>query len=378
MLHRHHAPGPVMIPVIVLAVACGGALEAARPGTAAAAVPWGTFSIVARDSVTGELGVAVQSRAFGVGAAVAWARAGVGAIATQSQTNESFGPRGLRFLAAGLDATETLDVLLRHDPGAANRQVGIIDAAGGVAAHTGAECNVWAGHRIATDVSCQGNILAGEAVVDTMIAAFQATDAELSRRLLAALVAGQAAGGDRRGVQSAALLVVRPSDMYPEYESRYVDLRVEDHVDPIPELIRVFEIHETTDLLRAHLRYAEQAGARGDSALAALEQRRVGETLRRVLARDDADASTLNALAWFTALAEVYLDDALEAARRAVALEPDNAEILDTLAEVHFRRGETAAAIDAARRALELEPDGPYYREQLERFEAARDAAGRK
>ncbi len=352
------------VPFALSALALVAAFGAATPAGA-------TFSIVARDSVTGELGVAVESRAFSVGSAVPWAAPGAGAIATQAQTNESFGPNGLALLAAGLDARAALDTLLARDPERAHRQLAIVDARGRVAAHTGASCSDWAGARAGAGYSCQGNILAGAAVVEAMAHAYETTEGELARRLLAALVAGQDAGGDKRGKQSAAILVVRPSERYPEYRSRYVDLRVEDHPDPITELVRVYEIHEAGDLVRAHLRYAEEYAARGDSGLARREEERVGETLERVLARGSRDASLLNGLAWFTALAGVHLDEALAAAERAAEVEPKNPEILDTLAEVHFRRGETAAAIAAGERALALDPESTYYKEQLARFRAA-------
>jgi uncharacterized Ntn-hydrolase superfamily protein len=357
--------------IIALTLAAAGAI--APLSTPAGAIePTGTFSIVARDSLTGELGVAVHSRAFAVASRVAWAQAGVGAVATQASTNESFGPRGLELLAAGLDAGEALAHLLAHDAQPENRQLAIIDAAGNVAAHTGEQCLDWAGHRLGVDVSCQGNILASAAVVDTMLHAFEHADGELARRLLAALAAAQAAGGDRRGVQAAGIIVTRPSARFPEYHTRYVDLRVEDHTDPIGELMRVFEMHETTELVQAHLRFAEDYDAARRPTMARHERERVGQTLARVLAKGEADAETLNGLAWYTALAEVYLDEALVAAQRAVEMAPDSAQIVDTLAEVHFRRGEIDEAITTAARALALEPDSVYLREQLERFERAK------
>lgn len=338
--------------------------------------PTGTFSIVARDSTTGELGVAVQSRAFSVGMAVPWAQAGVGAVATQASTNESFGPDGLALLDAGLTAEETLAHLLDDDPEREHRQLAIVDDRGRTAVHTGASCLDWAGHRTGPGYSCQGNILAGAEVVEAMAQAFEATKGTLAYRLLAALKAAQKAGGDRRGQQSAALLVVRPSERYPEYRTRYIDLRVEDHKSPIAEIVRVYEIFEANDLAEAHLRYAEEYEAAGDSAGAARERGEVARTLERALARRTKDANTLNALAWNTALANTHLDLALEAAKRAAKLEPKSFEILDTLAEVHFRRGEAAEAIAVAKRALALEPGSTYLKEQLARFQAAAAPSG--
>ncbi len=331
-----------------------------------------TFSIVAYDSTTQELGVAVQSRAFSVGMAVPWAEAQVGAIATQASTNESFGPEGLAMMRAKKPAAETLRALLAADTGSTHRQVGIVDAHGRSAAHTGKDCNPWAGHRTGPGYSIQGNILAGEAVVTEMERAFLSTPGELSQRLLAALDAGQAAGGDKRGQQSAAIVVVRPSDEYPEYRTRYVDLRVEDSKEPIKELRRVFGILEAQRLAEAHLRFAEAYEKQGRKDLARIERERVGEALKRALARGENDASNLNGLAWTCAVNDVYLDEALQAAERAVALEPKNTGILDTLAEVHFRRGDAARAVEVESKAVALEPQSNYLTEQLNRFKTGK------
>lgn len=335
---------------------------------AAADVPTGTFSIVAYDRDTQELGIAVQSRAFSVGGAVPWAEAGVGAIATQASTNESFGPRGLSLLAAGYSAKETLAMLIGADDRPANRQVGIVDARGGSASHTGAECMSWAGDSTMVGLSAQGNILAGPRVVSEMVRAFSETKGELAERLIAALHAAQAAGGDSRGQQSAAILVVRPSDRYPEYRTRYIDLRVEDHQTPIDELERVFRIHQASDLLRAHLRYAEEYDANGDKAAAKRERERVGDALKRTLADKNAEAGTLNALAWYSATADMYLKESLEAAKRAVALEPGSSAILDTLAEVYFRMGKKDEALVTIEKAIAIDPNDAYLQTQRERF----------
>ena len=329
-----------------------------------------TFSIVAYDSVTQELGVAVQSRAFSVAEAVPWAEAGVGAIATQASTNESFGPLGLDLLRRGTPAPEVVRTLTAADTGQSHRQLGVVDVHGGSAAHTGKDCSSWAGHRTGFGYSIQGNILAGEAVVAGMERAFLDTPGELAARLLAALDAGQAAGGDKRGMQSAALLVVRPSDEFPEYRTRYIDLHVEDHKTPIQELRRVFQIHEASKLAEAHLRYAASYERAGRKDLAQMERRRVGEALKRALARGENDASNLNGLAWTCAENGVFLPEALQAAERAVKLEPKNTGILDTLAEVHFRMGNAAKAAEVESRALSLEPNDSYLSQQLARFRA--------
>lgn len=209
-----------------------------------------TFSIVAFDPSNGDLGVAVQSKFIAVGSVVPWAKAGVGAIATQAWCNVSFGPDGLRMLEEGLSAPETLQKLLQRDPRREVRQIAIIDVKGGVAAHTGKGCMSWAGHVTGSGFSCQGNILAGSEVVESMARAYDETRGDLIEKLLQALTAGQAAGGDRRGQQSAALLVVREKGGYEGYSDRYVDLRVDEHAAPIEELKRVFQIYDMTMLSR--------------------------------------------------------------------------------------------------------------------------------
>jgi uncharacterized Ntn-hydrolase superfamily protein len=200
---------------------------------------------VAWDPEAGQLGVATQSKFLAVGSVVPWARAGVGAVATQSWANTSFGPRGLDMLEAGKDPQETLDALLADDAERESRQVGIVDTQGRAAAFTGAQCFAWAGHRTGANYACQGNILVGEETVAALEAQFEATRGEeLADRLVAALAAAQEAGGDSRGQQSAALLVVQESGGYGGFNDRYLDLRVDDHARPIEELDRLVTLHK--------------------------------------------------------------------------------------------------------------------------------------
>ena len=206
--------------------------------------PVATFSIVGYDPETGALGIAVQSKFFAVGAVVPWAEAGVGAIATQSWANTTYGPKGLKLLKSGLSAEQTLERLIADDPEHATRQVGIVDAKGNVAHYTGDECNAWAGVVSGKHYTAQGNILAGEDVVTSMGTAFEATTGELADKLMAALFAGQAAGGDTRGQQSAALLVVQEGSGYGGFNDRYIDLRVDDAEKPIEELQRLLALHK--------------------------------------------------------------------------------------------------------------------------------------
>lgn len=202
-----------------------------------------TFSIAAYDADERAFGVGVASKFLAVGTMVPWARAGVGAVATQAHANLAFGPGGLALLAQGNSAQETLNLLLQSDPMRERRQVGIVDNQGRAAAHTGSACYAWAGHKTGAGFTCQGNILSGENVVEAMAAAYTAARGELADRLLAALVAGDAAGGDRRGRQGAALYVARPGGGYGGNNDRYLDLRVDDAPAPVTELSRLVDLH---------------------------------------------------------------------------------------------------------------------------------------
>jgi uncharacterized Ntn-hydrolase superfamily protein len=202
-----------------------------------------TFSIVAYNPALPEWGVAVQSRFLAVGAIVPWARFGAGVVATQARGNVSFGPRGLSLMGQELSAQETLDQLLAADPQREFRQVGLVDAQGATASFTGAECRPWAGSLCGKYYSVQGNLLHGGATLEAMAQVFEDGTGELADRLVASLAAGQEAGGDRRGQQAAALLVVRTQGSYGQDDDRYVDLRVDDALQPIGQLQALLELH---------------------------------------------------------------------------------------------------------------------------------------
>jgi uncharacterized Ntn-hydrolase superfamily protein len=195
-----------------------------------------TYSIVARDPDTGELGVAVQSHWFSVGSIVTWARPGIGAVATQANADPGYGPRLLDLLAAGVHADQALSTLVANDPGGHSRQVAVVDASGHVAAHTGSSCMAYAGHVTGPGVSCQANIMASERVWPAMFEAWSAAPGSLTSRLLTALDAAEREGGDLRGRQSAAILIVAPD---AEPWETVVSLRVEDHPEPLEELRRL-------------------------------------------------------------------------------------------------------------------------------------------
>jgi uncharacterized Ntn-hydrolase superfamily protein len=272
-----------------------------------------TFSIVARDPATQELGVAVASRFFSVGSAVPYAQAGAGAVATQANANVTFGPRGLELLARKATAQETVDILLRNDAGngVGGRQIGIVAADGSSATHTGPNANAWAGGRNGPNYAVQGNILAGEPVVRAMEKAFLETKGTLARRMYVALVAGDAAGGDSRGKQSASLLVVREGAGFNGGSDRAIDIRVDDHAEPFRELGRLLD-------------YAEMNYAWNRS---------------------------------WTAFTQKRYADALALHEQAVLLAPENPELIYDLAVIRLAAGLRAEALTALAKALRLNPN---------------------
>jgi uncharacterized Ntn-hydrolase superfamily protein len=288
------------------------AFLALAPALAAASAraPVATFSIVARDPARGELGVAVASRFFAVGTVVPWARAGVGAVATQSFANTTYGPRGLDLLERGASPAEALAILTRGDPDREKRQVGIVAADGASVTFSGQGCNPWAGGRAGRDYAIQGNILAGEKVVADMEKAFLGTKGSLADRLFASLSAGDAAGGDSRGRQSAAILVVKERAGYGGLSDRAIDVRVDDHADPFRELRRLLD--------HAQMNQAWNEG--------------------------------------WTAFTEKRFAEALAAQERAAALAPANGEVLYDLAVIRLAAGKRAEAVDALGRALAANP----------------------
>ncbi len=225
------------------------ALAVVAPLVAAPPEP-STFSIVAADPEAGEVGVAVASRFFAVGSVVPFGRAGVGAVATQASANTAYGPRGLELLALGAAPAEVLAILTRSDDAdRSRRQAGVVAASGAAATYTGTDCNAWAGGRSGRGYAVQGNILTGEEVVIAMERSFLASAGKpLAERLFAALAAGDAAGGDSRGKQSASLAVFREGGGYGGRDDRAIDLRVDDHVEPIVELGRLVDLALVNDL----------------------------------------------------------------------------------------------------------------------------------
>ncbi len=297
----------------------------------------GTYSIVARDSLSGELGVAVQSHWFAVGSVVAWARPGVGAVATQSVAEVAHGPNTLERLGEGLGANEAMAAVLSTDELARYRQLGVVDATGRVAAHTGTDCIACAGDVLGEGFACQANMMASPGVPEAMATAYRAHTGDLADRLLAALDAAESAGGDVRGCQSAALLVVPVSG--ERWRTRF-DVRVEDHSDPLAELRRLVRMARAYEM-------AEQA-----DELAA--QASHGEAARLYLAAAGL-APEVDELTFWAGLgvAEQDLDAGVELVRRAIAVKPAWRTLLDRL------EGELAPTAAAVRGALEGRASAP-------------------
>ena len=278
-----------------------------------------TFSIVAYDPETGAMGCAVESRYFAVGAVVCWGEAGVGVVATQANVNVGFGPKGIDLLREGLSAQQVVDRLLAEDtfPGKDGRQLAVVDARGGIAVHTGSAANVWAGHKKGASYSTQGNILTGVEVVEGMASAFEGAKTSFAERLVSALEAGQAAGGDRRGQQSAAILVVQKGAGRNINNDVAVRLHVDDDPAPIAELRRLLNVQ---------------------LAMNALFQSR-------------------------TLMTENKTDEALASARKAVELWPTASDPYLYLGILAYTAGDKAEALKALKKGSEL---NPLFRGQLD------------
>jgi len=229
---------------------CLAVLAATLPARAAEP-PVHTFSIVARDTESGDLGVAVQSHWFSVGSDVTWAEAGVGVVATQSFIDPAYGPRGLELMRSGLSAQQALEALLLVDDGRDVRQVAFLDASGNVAAHTGAKCIEAAGHHVGDGYSVQANMMLNDEVVPAMAKAYETSRGDLAERLMAALEAAQSVGGDIRGKQSAAMLIVKAESTGRPWADRVLELRIEDHPTPVVELRRLLTVHRAYQHMNA-------------------------------------------------------------------------------------------------------------------------------
>ena len=294
-----------------------------------------TYSIVARDAKTGEFGVAVQSHYFQVGPNVPWALSGVGAVATQSRVNVSYGPLGLELLRSGYTAAQALKALTSGDSQPEIRQCAIVDAAGNVAAHTGSKCIAAAGHQLGDGFSCQANLMEKDTVWAAMAEAFTSTDAPLAERMMAALEAAEAEGGDIRGKQSAAMLVVSGNPTGRSWEDRTIDLRVDDAAEPLPELRRLLRIKRAVQTIAE----ADRLVAAGDMAGAA-NKRRQGLAI----------APEMIELRFWTGLTMAQagdIDGGLKLIVEVVRKDPRWLETMRRLVKVERLSHELAASIEA-------------------------------
>jgi len=284
--------------------------------------PLHTYSIVARDPQTGQLGVAVQSHWFSVGPLVPWAEAGVGAVATQSFIDPAYGPLGLDLMRAGKTAKQALDGLIASDPGSAVRQVAMIDAKGNVSAHTGERCIPGAGHVVGENFSVQANLMLNDKVWPAMAEAYKAATGDLADKMLAALDAAQAVGGDIRGKQSAAIVIVSGAPTGKPWVDRIMDLRVEDHPEPLVELRRLVNVHRAYQHMNA-----------GDLAI---EKNDVDGALREYGAAEAMFPDNLEMAYWHAvALVNVgRLDESLPLFKKVFTGDPNWAELTPRLPKV--------------------------------------------
>jgi uncharacterized Ntn-hydrolase superfamily protein len=269
-----------------------------------------TFSIIARDPATGELGMAVQSKAFAAGNRAMTIKGGVAVIAHQASANPMYGAVGLELIATGMAPQQALEFMLRADEGRDNRQVAILDMQGRTAAWTGPSTNDWKGHKCGANYCAQGNILAGAPVVEAMARSFESSSGPLAERLMDALDAAQAAGGDARGMQSGAVTIVRPLAGSGGFSDRVVDVRVDDHRTPLSELRRLLKLVRSGQLIQ--------------------------DGNRKVTENNLAEAAAI--------------------VQRAVDMSPENDNAWVAIANIHLRAGRKTQALEAIRRAVELNP----------------------
>lgn len=320
-----------------------------------------TFSIVAYDSLMEEWGVAVQSKFFAVGAVVPQAKAGYGAIATQAWGNTTFKEKAIKLFSEGYSSKEVIELLIKDDPDSAYRQIGVVDKNGNTYAYTGKNCSYYAGHIIGKNFTVQGNILVSEDVLKNMAFAFENTNGPLAIKLLEALKAGQKAGGDSRGMQSAALLVVSKNGGYSGFDDRMIDIRVDDSERPIEELERLYYLNEETFLVSSYIRITIDA-------LKEKKEKKAEESFKRVskiLEKYPQSADMYNSVAWEMAINNFKLEKALEYAKKAIELKKDDANIWDTLGEIYFRMKNIKKAIEAEKRAVELSPEEELFKQKL-------------
>ncbi|MEP7028980.1 MAG: DUF1028 domain-containing protein [Candidatus Eisenbacteria bacterium] len=344
-------------------LACAGAAQAADMS--------GALSILLRDPDTGELGVAVLSHAPACGSFVPWVEAGVGVIATQGETNGSWGPRGLQMLRDGVPVQGVVDSLMHSDEGYPRRQIGVLDATGWPAGYTGNDLVNWSGGILDSNLAAQGNTMPNHLVIEAVMDTVKGlTRLPLAERLLAGLELADQRRGDWRGARSAALLVGRPNPARPEDATRFISLRVDDDPAPVVALERLYRAWRAGRLVGAYLDYADAYRRADRPALAQVELRRARGAVTEALADTTLGAPALNAMAWQLAQRGAMLDQAWAAIARAQLAEPRSTEFTDTAAEVRYRQGRVADALALATEASKRVPPDEYLRSRVGFFTA--------
>jgi uncharacterized Ntn-hydrolase superfamily protein len=331
------------------------------------------FSIVGRDSLTGDLGIAVKAQSFGAGAIVPHAKAGAGAVAAQGAADAAFGPQGIDLLEQGKGARQAVEMLLSADTGAVRRQVAIVDAQGKSFGYTGAACAPYAGQIIGDGYVVLGTMTAGENVLKAIARSFEISSGDLAERLMGALEAGEQASGRQRGRQSAALLVVRDGGGYGGFGDRMIDLRVDDDTVALGHLRKLFGTWQRIYLAGVQARSIEAFNANKNFAAAEELTRRMVTVLNAQIREHPDDPEVLGGVA--RVLATYNIDR--QRAQRAAKLAPGNLRILDTLAECHFQSGNFDEAIAIESELVAKDPSSDDFWKQLKKFKEGKERQGR-
>ena len=340
------------------------------PALARAADMNGSFSIVARDPYTSEWAVACMSHALACGNTVPWVQAGIGAIATQGETNATWGPIGLSYMRDGMLPTAVADTLMKMDGGMQRRQVAILDRRGWPGGYAGNELVNWSGGILDSNLAVQGNTMADNHSLQAIFDSLKLMDPDLplADRMLDGLAFANQRRADWRGVRSAALLIGRVNPKRPQDTSRYVYVRVDDDPDPLAKLAALYRAWRASQLVAAHLDYAAWEKAAKAPDRAARDSSRAADAVAAALADPALGAPSLNAMAWALAQRGAMLDQAWAAIEKARKLEPKSTELLDTAAEVRSRQGMGAEAIALIEQAAKAVPTDEYLAGRVDHF----------
>jgi uncharacterized Ntn-hydrolase superfamily protein len=343
------------------------------PALARAADMNGAFSIVARDPYTAEWGVACMSHAPACGNSVPWVQAGIGAIATQGETNATWGPVGLSLMREGMLPTAVADTLMKSDPGMQRRQVALLDRRGWPGGYSGNELVNWSGGMLDSNLAVQGNTMRDNVSLQAIYDSLKLMDPDvpMADRMLNGLTYANRLKADWRGVRSAALLIGRVNPKRPEDSSRYIYLRVDDDPDPIGKLWALYRSYRASELVGVQLEYAAWYRGANAPARAARDSARAADDVKAALEDPALGAPELNAMAWALAQHGAMLGEAWTAIEKARKLEPKSTELLDTAAEVRYRQGRAAEALALIEQAAQSVPLDEYLASRVEYFRKA-------